>query len=74
MERVGELVDCEDPFAMVLPNSLCRHAIQQTEVVSCFCLLVAGILERAVWAVLVKDNRWRLRGSLLRPSSYLLKN
>ena len=73
MERIGELVYRENPFAMVLLNSFYGHAIQQTEVVNCLCLLIAGILERAVWAVFVKDNRWWL-GSFLQQGAYLFKN
>src|SRR5215475_11956905 len=56
-----ELLDCEDPFVVVPPNGLRGHAIQQAQVVTRLRLLATDTLKWAVWAVPVKNNRWRLR-------------
>jgi hypothetical protein len=69
-----KLLDCEDPFVAVPPNGLRGHAIKQAQVVSHLCLLATDTFKWARWAVLVENNKRRLRRMLGRPLLYVLKN
>ena len=67
MEEVGELINGEDAFGVVLLHEPRRHPVQQAEVVFLLGLAVARVAERTGRAVLVQDDGWRLLARVFGP-------
>jgi hypothetical protein len=59
LEQIGELLDGENAFPLILAHHPCRHPIEQTKVVLLLSLGVTQALKGAQRTVLIQDNgRW----------------